>query len=157
MQWIVSLLLGPNLVANLAAIAWAGLWMGLIHRSVNIATPKTLLFVRIIPFFAFGFLSALVFQLVVVVPTLPGGSSAPTANAMQALTAWLPVFIGAVYGLLNLAMDLGFVLWAQERPSVEFRAQASLSFSPAILPAPPILESSPVEGGAKVQASSSTE
>jgi hypothetical protein len=155
-QWMVSLLLGANLAANLAAIAWAGLWMGLINRSVNIATLKTLLFVQIIPFFAFSFLSALVFPLVLV-PMLLGGSSPPSANAMQTLAVWMPMLFGAVYGLLNLAKDLGFVLWAKERLSVEFRAQASLSFSPAIVPAPPILESSPGEGSAKVQNSGSTE
>jgi hypothetical protein len=76
---------------------------------------------------------------------------------MQTLAVWMPMLFGAVYGLLNLAKDLGFVLWAKERLSVEFRAQASLSFSPAIVPAPPILESSPGEGSAKVQNSGSTE
>src|SRR5438445_2961147 len=38
-------------VANLAALCWFGMWMGLNSRNANLATLQTIVFVQIIPWF----------------------------------------------------------------------------------------------------------
>ena len=41
--------------ANLLALCWFGMWMGLTSRTANMATLKTILFVQVIPWFVMTF------------------------------------------------------------------------------------------------------
>jgi len=48
--------------ANLVALAWFGMWMGLNSKNTNLATLKTILFVEVIPWFVVVFTSAWAFR-----------------------------------------------------------------------------------------------
>ena len=51
-------------VANLLALCWFGMWMGMTSRSANLATLKTILFVQIIPWFVIAFGSSMLMGVV---------------------------------------------------------------------------------------------
>jgi hypothetical protein len=96
--------------ANLVALVWFGMWMGLNSKSANLATLKTILFVQVIPWFAITFTSALAVPLLLLPRLIAGGGPAPTQ-----MIVWFPVLSAAVGTLFCLGKDAGFVLYARSR------------------------------------------
>ena len=102
-----------TVAANLVALGWYGMWMGLNSKSTNLATLKTVLFVQIVPWFFIMFASALSLPLVVM-PMLRGGGQ---------MIFWYPIVTTTVTTLLCLAKDVFFILYAKGRLNAELRAE----------------------------------
>ncbi len=113
-----------TVAANLVALGWYGMWMGLNSKSTNLATLKTVLFVQIIPWFFIMFASALSLPLVVM-PMLRGGGQ---------MIFWYPVVTTATMTLLCLAKDAFFILYAKGKLNAELRAETRQN-SPRVLTA----------------------
>jgi hypothetical protein len=141
--------------ANLVAISWFGMWMGMTSKTNNLATLKTLVFVEVIPSMAISFASALVIPILIVPMMLKGGLSANTAGAWitSALKSWLPLVTLSLTTSLSLGKDIGFFVWARRRLHKSFREEATRSLSPfryvapplipAPIPAPPVIQLQP--------------
>ena len=121
-------------VANLAALCWFGMWMGLNSKNHNMATLKTIVFVQIIPWFVVAFASAMVVPLLLL-PRLMKG--VPSAASQMML--WYPLLSAALTTVLYLAKDIGFSLWARRKLYAEFRERAVLGVAPIRLAVPPPL------------------
>ena len=102
--------------ANLAALGWFGLYMGLTSKSANLATLKTIVFVQVIPWFAIAFASALAIPLLLVPQVIAGGRLTPGAMML-----WFPLIATAVNTLLYLAKDAAFILYAKGKLTTELR------------------------------------
>ncbi|MBI3849395.1 MAG: ABC transporter permease subunit [Verrucomicrobia bacterium] len=118
-------------LANLAALCWFGMWMGMNSRNNNLATLKTIVFVQVIPWFVLSFASMMIVPLLL----LPGLMKGVPSATSQMMT-WYPLLASGVATVLYLAKDVGFSLWARRKLYSEFREQAVRSVSP-ILPALP--------------------
>jgi hypothetical protein len=129
-------------LANLAAICFFGMWMGVISKNANQATLKTLLFVQIIPWMVIMFASYMAAMLVILPRIIKGGIPTGAPQGM-----WLfPIIIAILSALLSWAKDVGFFFWAFGRLSTSLREQAARAIGPAIVPStvaavvpPPIL------------------
>jgi hypothetical protein len=138
--------------ANLVAICWFGMWMGMTSRTNNLATLKTLLFVQVIPGMAISFASALAIPLVLIPTLLKGGFTSSNLGSALAskLTGWIPLISIAASTALALGKDFGFFVWARRMLYESFREQATRSLSPLRysaphlvgppIPAPPIIQ-----------------
>ncbi|HKS36668.1 MAG TPA: hypothetical protein VJW76_05735 [Verrucomicrobiae bacterium] len=127
-----------TVAANLVALAWFGMWMGLNSKSTNLATLKTILFVQVIPWFALTFLSMLAVPLLILPSLIRGGAAGPTQMML-----WFPLITSAVMAALTLAKDVGFSLWARRKLYLEFRDRVAQVVAPIrpVLP-PPLPQSS---------------
>jgi hypothetical protein len=123
-----------TVVANLAALVWFGMWMGLTSKNSNLAALKTIVFVQIVPWFGVSFASAMVVPLFVW-PRFTNGVAASPSSMM----VWYPLITSSVAFLLYLAKDLGFWLWSRRKLHSEFRERAVRALSPMRLPLPPPL------------------
>ena len=138
--------------ANLIAICWFGMWMGMTSRTNNLATLKTLAFVQVIPGMVISFASTLAIPLVMMPLILKGGLTPKSANSWVAssFASWIPLITMGVSTLLGIGKDIGFVVWARQALLGSFREQAtrslglgSLRYSgppPATVPAPPVVQ-----------------
>jgi hypothetical protein len=130
--------------ANLLALCWFGMWMGLTSRTANMATLKTILFVQIIPWFVMAFVTGMMMGLLV-------AGLAYRAGSPQSMSwfVWWPLF-GAVLGAaLAIAKDIGFIVWSRKKLRSSFREEASRSLGqprfvvprplPAAASAPPVI------------------
>jgi hypothetical protein len=126
--------------ANLIALSWFGMWMGMTSKNNNLATLKTIVFVQVIPGLAITFVSALSLPLLIMPLLLKGGlSSNPSSWAASKMMIWFPLVSVAVAAALNIAKDIGFVVWARRRLSTSFRDQAARSLSPFRPMRPPLV------------------
>jgi hypothetical protein len=169
--------------ANLLALSWFGMWMGVTSKKASLATLKTILFVQVIPWLAISFVSAFISMLVVVPLMMTAGgfprttittnTSGTVANVNlqtnAAVVVWsssgsltstngatmtttnlatpsstaaavsvsaggwttiLPLVMAGVAAALNVAKDIGFLVWARRRLYSSFRDQAIRSISP---------------------------
>jgi ABC-2 family transporter protein len=105
--------------ANLVALVWFGLWMGLTSRNANLATLRTLLFVQVVPWFVITFGTSLF--LGVMISTAFAGFSRTRVQWI----AWWPLFTALAGTLLATAKDAGFILWSRKRLHSSFREQAT--------------------------------
>src|SRR4029434_10927976 len=64
--------------ANLAALSWFGMWMGLNPQNTNLAPVKTILFVQIIPWFVVSFASVMLVPFVLWSSLMKGSSPSPS-------------------------------------------------------------------------------
>src|SRR5207237_10871574 len=80
-----------TVVANLTAVAWFGMWMGLNSKSANLSTLKTILFVQIIPWFGATFASALAVPLLLLPRLFRGTPTGPSQ-----FMVWYPLLTVAV-------------------------------------------------------------
>jgi hypothetical protein len=132
--------------ANLLALCWFGMWMGLTSRSANLATLKTILFVQIIPWFVMAFVTSMMMGLLMM-------GSAVRAGPAQSMSwfAWWPL-MGAVLGAaFAVAKDIGFIVWSRKKLQSSFRDEASHSLGqprfvlppplPTTAEAPPVIAS----------------
>jgi hypothetical protein len=146
-------------IANLLALAWFGMWMGLTSRNYSLATLKTLVSVQIIPALVISFASSIGIMLLVM-PVLMRGVVAPGQRGMPSasLMSWFPLLTVATGAALTLAKDIGFIVWARRRLYSSFREQASPGMAmlrpvppaitppvipPPVIPAPPPLAPQP--------------
>ena len=132
--------------ANLLALCWFGMWMGLTSKNATLATVKTLTFVQIVPSMIIGFISSIV-AMAVVIPWLAkaGPAGAPTFF----MSSWFPLLSAALGMTLSLAKDLGFCYWSRNKLHGSFRAQVARDLGtrgapPVIpplsgMPAPPVI------------------
>jgi len=113
-------------VANFVALAWFGLWMGLVSRNGLIATLKTVVFVQIIPWMVIGFASWMVLPLLAIFNTTTGGSKGPAAWMM-----WYPIISTCLMTVLTLLKD--FIFWQVARRKLvgQFRAVATQALVPS--------------------------
>jgi hypothetical protein len=123
-----------TVVANLTALVWFGMWMGLNSKNSNLAALKTILFVQIIPWFGVSFASAMVVPLFLWPRVTRGIAASPSL-----MMVWYPLITSGVATLLYLAKDLGFWLWARRKLHSEFRERAVRAVAPVRLALPPPL------------------
>jgi hypothetical protein len=118
--------------ANLVALSWFGMWMGLNSKNTNLATLKTIIFVQIIPWLVIAFASALIVPLLLLPRLLKGASTSPSQ-----MMVWYPLIVSALTTVLYLAKDMAFVLWARRKLYAEFRERAVRAVVPIRLVLPP--------------------
>ncbi len=150
-QWAaigIAILGAVATLANLAAVAWYGMWAGLTSKNSSLATVKTLLLVQLIPWIVIMIASSMI-SAIVLMPIM-------RSNAGSTSPAWLasfPVIMAALSALLTLAKDALFILWARRRFSNSFRDQVLFSQTglrslnariapPVITPPPPLPQAS---------------
>lgn len=124
-------------VANLAAMGWFGLWMGMTSRNALLATLKTIVFVQIVPWFVVTIAVPLV-----LLPVLIYGSG--TGN--DAFMFWYPLLTTELAAVLSLGKDVFFWRWSRRKLMRDFREQATRVVAPVVIhlpaariPAPPII------------------
>lgn len=114
-------------LANLVALGWFGLWMGLTSRNTRLATLKTIVFVQVIPWFAVVLISWMVIPLALFSSSKWLGSSGGFSQY------WPPLIFTVTPALLTVAKDV--ILWrlARRKLSRNFRELAMR----AVIPLPP--------------------
>jgi len=142
----VAIGLGTSItfLANLCALGWFGMWMGLISKNTNAATLKTIVFVQIIPWFVITFASGLIIPLVLL-PKLMSRTFSVGAQPM----VWYSLLTSGVGFLLALAKDVGFLFWARQKLYSDFRETAISAVAPIRVPFPQpaqVAEAPPVIG-----------
>jgi hypothetical protein len=133
--------------ANLLALCWFGMWMGLTSRTANLATLKTILFVQVIPWFAMAFVIGMMTAMVMsglLFRTMSRGSSAPFASFV-----WWPLLSAALAAVLAVGKDIGFIVWSRRKLHSSLREEAARSLGqpryvvprplPAAAAAPPVI------------------
>jgi hypothetical protein len=111
----LALLKAVTVLANLVALAWFGMWMGLNSRNTNLATLKTIVFVQIIPWFVVSFGTMMLVPLVIF---------SQFASSSTAFMIWYPLLTSGLASLLFLLKDAGFVLWSRRKLYAQFRERA---------------------------------
>jgi len=123
--------------ANLLALCWFGMWMGMTSRSANLATLKTILFVQIIPWFVIAFGAGLVTMMVtsgILFRSMSRGNSNPFASFV-----WWPILSAFLTAALVVAKDIGFIVWSRNKLHSSFREQAARSLGqPRFAALPPL-------------------
>ena len=97
-----------DLVADLAALYWVGLWANLTAKNPARATANHVLLVLIVPWVVFGLV------------TLTASVLSPDLG-----DRYLPMFFLALWFGLGLAADFGFGAWARHKLLTEFRLAAT--------------------------------
>ena len=114
-------------VTGSLAVAWFGMWMGVITRKPNMAVLKTLLFVQVLPWIVLMFLT--------IALSLSFAFSGARTTGLQ---IWVPPLIT---GVLNIAADVGFILLARRKLMGKLRETVARAGSLAVLrtdaPTPP--------------------
>jgi ABC-type transport system involved in cytochrome c biogenesis permease component len=129
--------------ANLVAIAWFGLWMGMTSRNSSLATLKTLGCVQVAPLLIIWFITMMLMGLVLFSHLFAGGNGA--AKYGISIARWIQLFMAGCVFAFSLAKDIAFSTWARARLRSSFRQAAaqtlgvrpSLPPLPSIPPAPP--------------------
>jgi hypothetical protein len=121
------------LIANVAALAWFGMWMGMTSKNASFAALKTLLFVQVIPWCVIWFFSMLIVGFIVAQSaTVAAGSSV----AVMAPGFATPIISAA----LLLLKDVGFCIASRARLYHGFRDMAVASVAPIrISTGPPVI------------------
>lgn len=123
-------------LANLVALVWFGLWMGLTSRSANLATIKALVFVQLIPTFVFGFISGLLTVALISIPAM----RAATSGSVPAFITWIPMLSPVIAAALAIAKDVVFIRWSRNKLFGDFRELALQTSTQVRLPAvPPVI------------------
>jgi len=134
-------------IGNLLALGWFGMWMGLISRTANLATLKTILFVQVIPWFVIAFCSSMVMALFMAKSVFTGSSTQPTWWLV-----WWPLVTAVVSTTRALIKDIGFIVWSRKRLYSSFRERASAGVDQTgfvatpplpLIPAPPVIAAQP--------------
>ena len=128
-RWVMLVICcGSTLVmaANLLALVWFGMWMGLTSKNTNLATLKTLAFAQIIPWFAVSFAAGMIVPMILM-PAMMRGSS-------TAMITWLPLLSSALSTVLYLGKDAWFILWTRNRLYKRFREHAAQATGFALPP-----------------------
>lgn len=128
-------------IANLIAVGWCGLWMGMTSRNALLATLKTIVFVQIIPWFGIMIAAGMLVPLVLFPVLIQGGAGATTS-----FTLWYPLLSTGLAACLSLGKDYFFWRWSRRKLMRDFREQATRIVAPIVvhppvarIPAPPII------------------
>jgi hypothetical protein len=119
-------------LANLAALSWFAMWMGMTSRSSNLATLKSILFVQIIPWILFWVISVPIIPLLII-PTLLSGAGGMSPAWMM----WFPLLTSGFVMILSLAKDAAFITWARRKLHTEFRVRSLTVVTPVRVRVPP--------------------
>jgi hypothetical protein len=138
---LVAGLAGVTTAANLIALCFFGMWMGMTSKNTNMATLKTILFVQIIPWLVITFASSMVSMLVL----MPWLMQKTGGGGPGQVMVWYPLISAALGASLAIAKDAGFYFWARGRLYSGFREQAARGTGPlpsvsrpvALAPVPP--------------------
>ena len=117
--------------ANLLALWWFGMWMGLTSRSANLATLKTILFVQVIPWLVIAFATTMAIGLLMSGLAIRAGPS-----QSMAWFAWWPLLSALLNGGIAVAKDIGFIIWSRNKLHSCLREQAALNPGQPRLAAP---------------------
>jgi hypothetical protein len=120
-------------LANLVALVWFGMWMGLTVKTMNQAALRTLVFVQLIPWFVITFASAMLVSIVLIPLAFKRTTTGPNP-----MLEWFPLFMAGTALLLCLIKDVAFSVWARRKIYGEFR-QRSLGPVEGVAALPPIL------------------
>lgn len=128
-QWLI--VLGTALcgllctLANLVALAWFGMWMGLTSRNGLMGTLKTIVFVQIVPWMVISFMG------VMILPIL-GLLSASKKSAWLGSNwmEWYPILSVLLVTLLTLLKDVVFYFAARQKMVDQFRTVAVRAVAP---------------------------
>jgi hypothetical protein len=130
-------------MANLAAVAWFGLWMGMTSRNALMATLKTIVVVQIVPWFFITIAGGLLVPLVFL-PTLLNSGQATISAAW--FSFWYPLLSTGLTACLALGKDFFFWRWSRRKLISDFREQATRVVVPIVVhspaaraPAPPVI------------------
>jgi hypothetical protein len=136
---------GLSTSANLIALCWFGMWMGMTSRSANLATLKSILFVQVIPWFVITFAASMLILGLASRLATRSGSTGPGA-----FFSWWPLLSTLLAAAVALAKDIGFIVWSRNKLHSSLREQATRSpadsgfapprLVPATPPAPPIIQ-----------------
>jgi len=105
-------------LANLVALGWFGLWMGLVSRTARMATLKTIVFVEVIPWFALILISGLVIPLMMFSSSWLNKNTGPSQTVMS---VWFPVMVAALPAGLALVKNVLFWQLARRKLTRGFR------------------------------------
>ena len=109
--------------ANLVALGWFGLWMGLVSKNAGMATLKTILFVEVLPWLAIMFIS--ISAIPTVMRLLKGVVDyAGIASSQVMMNFWFPFMLMALPAGLALAKDVFFWRLARRKLTQGFREVA---------------------------------
>src|SRR5207244_3384627 len=125
-----------TVAANLAALIWFGMFMGLTSKSANLATLKTIVFVQVIPWFVVSFTSSFILGVLAF-----SGITTGAAAAGPRIIMFFPLILSGATTVLSLAKDIAFCLWARKKLYSEFRERALRAVVGPIrppLPPPPL-------------------
>ncbi len=127
--------------ANLVALGWFGLWMGLVSKTARMATLKTIVFVQVLPWFAMVLISGLAIPLVMFAgPWLNPGNAA----SQSAMSIWIPFAFTALPAGLALAKDVFFWELARRKLTRGFRELAVRAVIPVrAVAGPPVIARQP--------------
>ena len=130
--------------ANLVALVWFGMWMGLTSRSPNLATLKTIVFVQVLPWFVITLATTMGLGVLMAGAFFRAGTTQPTTWLF-----WWPLFSMALSAVLALVKDAGFIVWSRNKLRSSLRQQVTQGFGhsrtgrPAPAPPPPTKQLSP--------------
>jgi hypothetical protein len=128
LQQLVSLASAlVRFVTGSIAVAWFGMWMGIITRKPNLAVLKTLLFVYVLPSIVMWFVQLMLYAMIGVF----GGTTGR-------VHFWIPSLVA---GLLAVVIDVVFIVLAWRKVMSNFRETVARAAGLAIfkrkLPTPP--------------------
>ncbi len=129
-------------IANLIALSWFGMWMGLTSKSTNLATLKTLLWVQIVPWFVISFASSLILGLLLMRMMMPAITKGATPNPARFMV-WYPLITMATSAVLSVVKDIFFARLARRKLYATFRESAALGLTPLRFDAPPVIALKP--------------
>jgi hypothetical protein len=102
--------------ANMVALVWFGMWMGVTSRNTSLATLKAFAFVEVVPWLVIAFASAMVIPLLMmlfVMPRFGGGSGSTAVTAVGMM--WFPLASVALSTTLSLGKDFAFIFWSRNK------------------------------------------
>jgi hypothetical protein len=158
-QWLLILALASleaaSVAANLIALIWFGMWMGLTSRNNSLASMKTFAFVQVIPAMLIWFASGMtMFLWFIPLMSRAGSGGAVTASFASSDFLWVALVTSGVKCALTLAKDAAFAFWARTMLHATFREAASRTpgaprfsappaIAPPIIPLPPVIATRP--------------
>ncbi len=119
--------------ANLVALCWFGMWMGMTSKSANLATLKTLVFVQVIPWFVITFASSIGVGLLMMPLMVKAGGKPPTV-----FPSLFPFLLMLVPLVLSLGKDVFFFVLARRKLYANFRDMAVQAVVPIQFTVPPL-------------------
>jgi hypothetical protein len=132
-------------VANLVALMWFGMWMGLVSKNSSVATLRTILFLQVLPWLGISFVATSIAGLLM----FRRFASAGVPSSSSSMFLSFPLVLAGLSAGLTLAKDAAFFVWARRRLYSSFRVEAARSINargasrtapgaPAI-PVPPVI------------------
>lgn len=134
-----------GMAANLIALCWFGMWMGMTSKNANFATLKTVAFVQVIPWFGITFASYLLSMIVLMPAIMKSATATGTSTMITSRIALYPLLVAMVAGVLALAKDVLFITLARRKLHSQFREMAVRIVAPIHLatPMPPPMVGQP--------------